>query len=911
MRNRGLRRWHRTGCAVTVWCALLAIAACEEEAPTEPEPPPFVPVPTTIAVTPSSALLALPGGTVQLTAVVRDQNGDEMEDVVVQWSSADTTVATVDTTGLVAAQGAGRAQVLAQTDTLEAWATIFAGDDVEQLVLTDFYHATGGPNWKENANWLSAESISDWHGVGVDLDGRVEVLRLGDNGLAGEIPPGIGELSALRWFIVRDNALTGPIPTTLARIKTLELLSVKGNQLTGPLPSDIGDATALLHVEFQDNSLQGLLPASMTNLAPRVFRYGGTELCAPRAAAFSRWLETVGRVQAQDCPPSRHDRLVLTQLYEAMGGSGWTRKDGWLSDASVSQWAGVTTDTNGRVTGLNLRNNGVTGSVPYELGYLRELVDLDISGNAGLEGMLQEWMTDLALKTLQFGDTGVCAPATERIATWLGRMNAWSGDECMGAESILVSVPVVYLTQPIQKQDGGVPMIAGRNALLRVFAVADSLNYLDSEARATFFMDGEAVHVANMTAGGRRGIPLEVDEGRLETSHHALIPGEVLEPGLEIVVEFDPDGRLPLRDGSQRRVPDSGRLAVDVRELPAMKVTVVPIQIEGEDTDLAAAASRLTLESLAFRHLRKMLPLGEVQFSVRETFHFSGDQRYLLRDVDLLRQADGDPGYYVGIVPASGVGYRPGRTSLADTTGVTIAHEIGHNINLMHAPCGGPQNPDPDYPYLAGRTGGWGYDFEKAAVVGPTTPDLMSYCRPPAWISDYHYVRAMEHRIAEETSTAAGWTGASRKTPTLLLWGTAGPDRVTLDPSIVLDAVPSVPEGGGPYRITGRSGGGGPLFSLSFTPMIEAESGEGHFVFLLPVDAAWAGSLASIILTGPNGSDRLDGTVRRPIAIVTDKVTGRIRKLLRDFETVPLAGPGEVVTVSWGLPDSEALGTRR
>lgn len=135
--------------------------------------------------------------------------------------------------------------------------------------------------------------------------------------------------------------------------------------------------------------------------------------------------------------------------------------------------------------------------------------------------------------------------------------------------------------------------------------------------------------------------------------------------------------------------------------------------------------------------------------------------------------------------------------------------------------------------------------------------------------------------------------------------GNTGPGEVTLDPAIVLDAAPSLPEAGGPYRIEGRSDGGGTLFSLSFNPISESESGEGHFVFLLPVGANWAESLATITLSGPNGSDRLDAATRRPMAIVTDRATGRIRRLLDDFETAPAAGPGEVVTVSRGLPDEK------
>ena len=303
-----------------------------------------------------------------------------------------------------------------------------------------------------------------------------------------------------------------------------------------------------------------------------------------------------------------------------------------------------------------------------------------------------------------------------------------------------------------------------------------------------------------------------------------------------------------------------------------------------------------------------MLPVSEYDFSVRETFHVSADDAdNLLREVELLRQADGDPGYYVGIVRAAGVAYLPGRASVADTSRVTMAHEIGHNMNLLHAPCGSPQAVDPDFPHEGGRTGSWGHDREHRALRSPTTPDLMSYCTNHSyWISDYHHAKALEYRIDEDTASART-ASARRKTTTLVLWGRTGPGEVSLDPAIAVDAVPTLPDGGGRYRIEGRSAQGAALFSLRFNPTIEAESGEGHFVFTLPVNPAWAGSLASVTVSGPNGSDRLDATVHQPLAIVSDRATGRIRKLLRDFNTAPVAGPGELVTVSYGLPDPEAL----
>ena len=71
------------------------------------------PVPTTIAVTPDTVVLTALGHSTQLTAEVRDQAGRAMDGVPVAWSSADTTVAVVDSSGFVTAVGSGAATVTA------------------------------------------------------------------------------------------------------------------------------------------------------------------------------------------------------------------------------------------------------------------------------------------------------------------------------------------------------------------------------------------------------------------------------------------------------------------------------------------------------------------------------------------------------------------------------------------------------------------------------------------------------------------------------------------------------------------------------------------------------------------------------------------------------------------------------
>lgn len=987
----------RTCQKLVPWCILVAITACGDPA-TKPEPPPFVPEPTTIEVTPESALLQLPDSTLQLTAVVRDQNGDEM-DVAIQWSSANPEIATVNSAGLVTALDEGSTQISAQYDTLVAtaeivvrgvriatyilvlplyailppadgvlqvrayawdqygrriqdatfqWSTpdpdvatvdqagfvtarnegttrisartdtvaismdVVVGDDPERDVLTTFYHATGGPDWEDNTNWLTGKPFSEWEGVLTDDSSRVVALHLRSNGLAGEIPSAIGGLTKLRRLSLTENALTGPIPSSIWNLKRLYVVALGDNALTGSLPAEMVEATSVAHLAVSGNPMAGLLPEGMTQIPIYWLDFERTELCAPRGAAFQQWLSATPVHKVPPCPAWRHERLILTRLYEELGGSGWTRKDGWGSDAAVGEWAGVSVDGGGWVTGLDLKGNNVTGELPHQLVHLRSLAGLDVSGNPELGGSVQEWMRELDLDTFRFADTGVCAPPTAVVSDWLDGMDDWSGRECGGAASIVAGVEAVYLSQPVQNRDGGVPVMAGRDATLRVFVVADSINYFDSKVRATFYRNGETVHTAEMSVGGGHGIPLEVDEGRLDTSHNTLIPGEVLAPGLELVVELDPDGKLSLSEGSRRRFPESGTFALDVRQMPVMKLTIVPIQFEGQDTTYAAAASRMTTESQAIQDLLRIQPISDFDFSVRETLHLSEGEGFSLSGLEMLRLADGDPGYYVGVYPGAGVALLGGRVSFAQITGTTIVHEVGHNLNLRHAPCGGPQGIDPHYPHEGGRTGAWGLDPITGKLWSPNTSDIMTYCTQRSWwISDYSYAKALEYRLAEEAKTAARSAADRRRVSSLVLWGRAGPNEVVLDPAIVVDAVPSLPGDGGRYRIQGRSAQGGTLFSLRFDPMIEAESGEGYFAFALPVDAAWAGSLASITLSGPAGSDRLDATTDRPMAVVTDRATGRIRKLLRDFDTVPVAGPGEVVTVSYGLPDEQALRGRR
>ena len=60
-------------------------------------------------------------------------------------------------------------------------AAFIAGD---RQVLVDLY-STGGIEWDRKSGWNSSAALSDWDGVKVDDNGRVTVLYLPFNKLAG------------------------------------------------------------------------------------------------------------------------------------------------------------------------------------------------------------------------------------------------------------------------------------------------------------------------------------------------------------------------------------------------------------------------------------------------------------------------------------------------------------------------------------------------------------------------------------------------------------------------------------------------------------------------------------------------------------------------------------------------------
>ena len=350
---------------------------------------------------------------------------------------------------------------------------------------------------------------------------------------------------------------------------------------------------------------------------------------------------------------------------------------------------------------------------------------------------------------------------------------------------------------------------------------------------------------------------------------------------------------------------------------------------------------------------RTLLPIGKLEVTAHESVLSSTNNGYdLLHETELIRAMEGAYSYYMGMMAGEitggvvGIAYRPGWSSFSTVNSTTIAHELGHNLNLQHAPCGGPAMLDPSFPAADGSvgtwqsvvkvpraprpflrppdkarfgcipgvcariatpsagmqgrsnavmtfaTGCWGYDFRIGGrLVPPIWPDLMSYCnlRDSKWISDYHFTNALRYRLP---TVARGELPSLVAAPakSLVLWGGVGAGGAPfLEPAFVVEAPASLPRSTGTHEIHGRTAAGDELFSLSFEmPEVADGGGRSSFAFVLPVQPEWADQLASITLSGPGGSVTLDQETDRPVTILRNPATGRIRGILRDVTLAAL-----------------------
>ena len=278
----------------------------------------------------------------------------------------------------------------APAQPLEVGETYVPEETTDRGSLTALYHATDGPNWTNNGNWLSDAPIGEWYGVATDPGGRVVELNLRQNQLRGELPPqlsrltrlqslqlsgnhleriraDLGYLDSLIQIDLSANRLSSHTPLSLGQLPHLAVLNLANNQLSGTIPLELGQLANLTVLNLADNHLSGTIPwelGGLTNLT--VLHLAGNQL-------YGRIPWTLGQLTDLTILNLAGNRLI-----EAIPGElGRLSRRAYL-DLSANQLDGRVSGIFGNLPNLQvlrLGNNQFTGCLP---GVLRRIGQHDL-----------------------------------------------------------------------------------------------------------------------------------------------------------------------------------------------------------------------------------------------------------------------------------------------------------------------------------------------------------------------------------------------------------------------------------------------------------------------------------------------------------------------------------------------------
>jgi hypothetical protein len=444
----------------------------------------------------------------------------------------------------------------------------------------------------------------------------------------------------------------------------------------------------------------------------------------------------------------------------------------------------------------------------------------------------------------------------------------------------------LHLTQSVQTFDGAVPLVSGRDALLRITALANSSNRVRAQVRLRLYQGSTEVRTVVIESPADT-VPTGRLDGEITTTWNTTVEGSLVQPGLRVVADVDPANAVAEADEADNVFPAAGRLELNVRTAPPLAITLVPVRQSANDLqgDVTASNRREYLDLTS-----RMYPLPGYNARVRDVYITSapalqpddanGGWLTVLNEIAALRSADPDGRHYYGVVR---IGYSSGLAGLGfigfgaaigyDREGDrsrVAAHELGHTWGRAHAPCGNPPGADPSYPYPNGRIGRIGWDPLAGVLKPRDLADVMGYCGNP-WISDYTYQGVMDFR-----GTASGVASTPAARPALLVWGRIVSGQAVLEPAfrIVTRAEPPRP---GPYAVEGTAADGSRVFAVTFdAPQVADHPRAGRlFAFAVPMDDADASRLEQIRLTGPGMGG---ASVTRPPAALRRAPAAPVRR---------------------------------
>ncbi len=462
------------------------------------------------------------------------------------------------------------------------------------------------------------------------------------------------------------------------------------------------------------------------------------------------------------------------------------------------------------------------------------------------------------------------------------------------ASGVEVRILDAQWTQGVQRSDGSIPMLSGgRAAVVNVTTTATGAIATPTQFVLRLFNSrGVPVHADTTSVSILSGVTT-VREPTLQF----LVPAELLRAGLRWDLIRDPDQLSPGGADGAEALPATGHELLPLVSPPPLRIRFVPIVLSAHGESRGAVTTALL--DYYLRNVRAFFPHGRIDATIGPAHRtavrfgiagYGGDAAFwsaVVAELDTRRIADPEfaDAHWIGVVrppagftytsfggmgfvPADGQSFGPGtRTSAViganwfyDETRSRdlVAHELGHNLGRMHAPCGTSGFVDASFPDARGAIGEGAHDTfswelglaASARAVSGGTADFMGYCSP-AWISAHTYGGMLEFR--DSPTLALRELGVRQRV--LLVRGTVDAGVAHLDAPVTIAAMPSDPEPGGEWMLEGVAEGGAVIFRWPFSLARWDHAGEAQpFAIAMPFDAATEQRLVKVRVSGASTS---------------------------------------------------------
>ncbi|HJZ48351.1 MAG TPA: CARDB domain-containing protein, partial [Roseiflexaceae bacterium] len=283
-----------------------------------------------------------------------------------------------------------------------------------------------------------------------------------------------------------------------------------------------------------------------------------------------------------------------------------------------------------------------------------------------------------------------------------------------------LSIDSLEITQAIQTPSNSVPLIAGRPAIVRVYA-RHSGTTVPGSVSVSLTGERDGVELPPVTLGPQ-AVSASPSRASYSSSFNVPLPTSWLSGTVSMTATIDPDDAVAESDETN----NTSTTTLTFNTVPALDLVIVPVRY----TDLSNGQTYdpPAVDTIS-DFIKRTYPLSTIKVTFHPAMNFTGDLgdtsgfywanksgTGLLNRVTAVKigeVGEDSPKIYYGLVPTGtnpsntwlpssggfilGIGWVGSRESAgldipasfglpADTTSDTAAHEIGHNLGRQHAP---------------------------------------------------------------------------------------------------------------------------------------------------------------------------------------------------------------------------------